>query len=153
MTLSFPPSDLSPVIKDALSLKRSDDGDGGAAAPIADSGARQAVKITLAGDGAVGKTSLVYRLCAEKFDARRTMTIGVEFHIYDIKHPHSTKFFLLIVLVAAFTCVVVFFIACGFTRPIVQLTQVADRISMGELDIQIGIDRKDEIGQLAEAIG
>jgi methyl-accepting chemotaxis protein len=65
----------------------------------------------------------------------------------------AIQFSLLVLFVAVFTLIAVFFVARGFTRPIVQLTQVADRISMGELDIQIGIDRKDEIGQLAEAIG
>jgi HAMP domain-containing protein len=62
-------------------------------------------------------------------------------------------FILLTVVVAGITAVVVIFIAHNFTAPIVHLTQVADRISMGELDTQIGIDRGDEIGQLAEAIG
>lgn len=65
----------------------------------------------------------------------------------------AIQVFLLVVIVAAITCIVVIFIARSFTGPIVHLTQVADRISMGELDMQIGIDRKDEIGQLAEAIG
>ncbi len=39
------------------------------------------------------------------------------------------------------------------TRPIVQLTNVADRISLGELDAQVEVTSKDEIGDLAEAIG
>ena len=38
------------------------------------------------------------------------------------------------------------------TNPIVHLTQVADRISLGELDMEIGLNRKDEIGELAEAL-
>ncbi len=65
----------------------------------------------------------------------------------------AVQFFLLVLVVAAITCIAVFFVARSFTGPIAHLTQVADRISMGELDIQIGIERKDEIGQLAEAIG
>jgi C4-dicarboxylate-specific signal transduction histidine kinase len=51
------------------------------------------------------------------------------------------------------TCVAVVILARNFTQPIVHLTQVADRISLGELDIQNEIDRKDEIGDLAQAIG
>ncbi|MEW5717950.1 MAG: cache domain-containing protein, partial [Chloroflexota bacterium] len=51
------------------------------------------------------------------------------------------------------TSVAVVILARNFTQPIVHLTQVADRISLGELDIQIEIDRKDEIGDLAQAIG
>jgi methyl-accepting chemotaxis protein len=65
----------------------------------------------------------------------------------------ALQFFLLILVVAVLTCLVGYFIARGFTGPIIQLTKIADRISMGELDAQITIDRKDEIGQLAEAIG
>ncbi|MBI9086691.1 MAG: zinc-ribbon domain-containing protein [Desulfobacterales bacterium] len=37
-------------------------------------------------------------------------------------------------------------------RPINKLTDVAERISMGELNIDIGIQSKDEIGQLARAV-
>lgn len=56
------------------------------------------------------------------------------------------------VLIAALTSIAVILLARTFTRPIVQLTQAADRISLGELDVPIQIDRKDEIGELAEAI-
>lgn len=45
-----------------------------------------------------------------------------------------------------------YFVARGFTNPISRLTQVADRISLGELDAKIDVDRKDEIGELAEAV-
>ncbi len=38
------------------------------------------------------------------------------------------------------------------TRSIMRVVQVADRISMGELDTRIDIDSKDEVGELAEAI-
>lgn len=55
-------------------------------------------------------------------------------------------------LIAALTSIVVILLARTFTRPIVQLTQVADRLSLGELDVPIPIDRRDEIGELAEAI-
>lgn len=44
------------------------------------------------------------------------------------------------------------FVAREFTNPLNQLTQVADRISLGELDARIDINRKDEIGDLAEAV-
>lgn len=39
------------------------------------------------------------------------------------------------------------------TRPLTQLTQVADRISLGELDAKVEVRSKDEIGELAESIG
>jgi HAMP domain-containing protein len=63
------------------------------------------------------------------------------------------QFVVLTILVAAITGVVVVFYTRTFTQPIVQLTQVAERISLGELDAKIAINRKDEIGDLAEAIG
>lgn len=45
-----------------------------------------------------------------------------------------------------------FIVARTFTAPINRLTQVAERISLGELDAKIELDRRDEIGELAEAI-
>lgn len=48
-----------------------------------------AVKVILAGDGAVGKTTLIRRLCTGQFDSRRAITIGVEFHIHDVSHDCS----------------------------------------------------------------
>jgi small GTP-binding protein len=90
MTKPFPLADLSRVIKDALSLKQCDDANGGAAGSPTEKGEMQAVKVMLAGDGAVGKTALIYRLCTERFNAKRTMTIGVEFHIYDVRYIPST---------------------------------------------------------------
>jgi C4-dicarboxylate-specific signal transduction histidine kinase len=45
-----------------------------------------------------------------------------------------------------------YIIARGITKPLVQLTEVADRISLGELDARVQIERKDEIGDLAEAL-
>jgi len=43
-------------------------------------------------------------------------------------------------------------IARGITTPLTQLSDVADRISLGELNAKIQINRKDEIGDLAEAL-
>ncbi|MDY6970847.1 MAG: cache domain-containing protein [Thermodesulfobacteriota bacterium] len=54
------------------------------------------------------------------------------------------------------TIVVVFIIAWfsgrGLSRPIIRLTYAANRISIGELDVTIDTRRKDEIGDLAEAV-
>lgn len=61
-------------------------------------------------------------------------------------------FVLITLFVGAFTIVGVFFITRGITRPIIHLTKVADRISLGDLTAKIEIDRKDEIGELAEAV-
>jgi small GTP-binding protein len=81
MTKPFPLADLKRVITDALTEK-TENGNGaqeeGPAAP-------SAVKVTLGGDGYVGKTTMIHRLCTGEFDSNRSMTIGVEFHIHDIQ--------------------------------------------------------------------
>jgi two-component system sensor histidine kinase ChiS len=56
-------------------------------------------------------------------------------------------------LVIALVLVATYFMARALSRPIVQLTEIADRISLGELDAEIDIQRKDEIGELADAVG
>jgi C4-dicarboxylate-specific signal transduction histidine kinase len=55
----------------------------------------------------------------------------------------------LLILIIGVTAI---FVAREFTNPLNQLAQVADRISLGELDAQIDVSRKDEIGELAEAV-
>lgn len=44
-------------------------------------------------------------------------------------------------------------LARGIIRPVLSLTRVADRISMGDLDTPIGVDTRDEIGDLARSLG
>lgn len=56
-------------------------------------------------------------------------------------------------LILGLAVALILFIARTITRPIMQLSQVADRISLGELDAKIDIRSKDEIGELAEAVG
>ena len=43
------------------------------------------LKVVLGGDANVGKTSLIERYCTCTFDPQREMTIGVDFHLYDVK--------------------------------------------------------------------
>lgn len=43
------------------------------------------LKVVLGGDANVGKTSLIQRYCTGLFDPSRTMTIGVDFHLYDLE--------------------------------------------------------------------
>ncbi len=54
------------------------------AAPGRERDGAGAIKVILAGDGAVGKSTLVHRLCTGEFQARRPATIGVEFHIHNV---------------------------------------------------------------------
>ncbi len=78
MTKPFPLADLRRVIHDAFALKASED----EPRPHKDK-ERAALKITLAGDGLVGKTSLIRRLCTGGFEHAPITTIGVDFHLYD----------------------------------------------------------------------
>ena len=43
------------------------------------------LKVVLGGDAQVGKTSLIQRYCTGRFDPLRSMTIGVDFHIYNLQ--------------------------------------------------------------------
>ena len=47
-------------------------------------------KVVVAGDGAVGKTSLVRRYCEGKFQSERVATIGVDFYTQRVRLPVST---------------------------------------------------------------
>jgi len=53
---------------------------------------------------------------------------------------------LLVLLIAWFS-------ARAIVTPIMELTDAAERMSLGEMDVKIGIKSKDEIGLLAQAIG
>lgn len=66
----------------------------------------------------------------------------------------QTQFFAYIYLGAIMLLVIgiAFIVGKTMTRPIRELTDAADRISVGELDVEIKIKRKDEIGDLAEAV-
>ncbi|TET53015.1 MAG: GTP-binding protein [Anaerolineales bacterium] len=43
------------------------------------------LKVVVAGNGAVGKTSLIRRFCEGKFQASRVATIGVDFYTHGVK--------------------------------------------------------------------
>ena len=45
------------------------------------------LKVVIAGDGNVGKTSLVRRYCEGKFDTSRVATIGVDFQTHTVDLP------------------------------------------------------------------
>ncbi len=57
-------------------------------------------------------------------------------------------FSLTIVIVA----IIAWFSARSISRPILEMTDAATRMSLGDLDVQINIDSKDEIGMLASSI-
>ncbi len=64
----------------------------------------------------------------------------------------STYFLLVTFLVTLLVLVGSFFMARMLTRPIIRLKEVADRISLGDLEAKIDIQSHDEIGELADAV-
>jgi len=60
--------------------------------------------------------------------------------------------YLLLGVTVVFVFIIAWFSGRALSRPIIKLTDAADRISVGELDVEIDTQRKDEIGDLAEAI-
>lgn len=85
MTKPFPLVDLKRVIEQALAYKSGGESNGSAN----DKDPSRTFKITLGGDGNVGKTTLIKRLCTGRFDAARVMTIGVDFHLYDVQSDNQ----------------------------------------------------------------
>ncbi len=48
------------------------------------------LKVVVAGDGTVGKTSLIRRYCEGKFEMARVATIGVDFQTQTVELPEQT---------------------------------------------------------------
>ncbi|MBI5033125.1 MAG: GTP-binding protein [Chloroflexi bacterium] len=85
MTKPFPLVDLKRVIEQALAYKAGGEPSSGSN----EKDTSPTFKITLGGDGNVGKTTLIKRLCTGRFDASRVMTIGVDFHLYDVQSQNQ----------------------------------------------------------------
>ncbi|MBW2219549.1 MAG: HAMP domain-containing protein [Deltaproteobacteria bacterium] len=60
--------------------------------------------------------------------------------------------YLLLAITVVFVFIIAWFSGRALSRPIIKLTETADRISVGALDLEIRTQRKDELGELAEAI-
>lgn len=87
LTKPFSLVNLKRIIRDALALE---DHRRTGGRPDAEKEAQQAVKVTLGGDGSVGKSALIRRLCTGEFQPNRVMTIGVDFFLHDIKADSSS---------------------------------------------------------------
>jgi HAMP domain-containing protein len=61
-------------------------------------------------------------------------------------------FYLVILCVLLILFVRIYFYARSVIHPIRQLSEIADKISMGELDTPVKINEKGEVGALAESI-
>jgi methyl-accepting chemotaxis protein len=70
------------------------------------------------------------------------------------KASKQTEIFTYILLgITAFVVIVIsLLLGRAIGRPIKKLTEVAERISVGDMDAAINIKSRDEIGNLAEAI-
>ncbi len=70
------------------------------------------------------------------------------------EHRRAERFALILLgLTILLVLAIAFLSGRSIVRPINELTHIAERMSMGELNIEINLKSKDEIGQLAEAIG
>lgn len=74
----------------------------------------------------------------------------------DLKeNTNSTIVMLIVVLIVVFVVVLAmsFYMSRGITKPIAQLSDAAEKVSMGELDVNVDVKSDDEIGDLAESFG
>lgn len=62
-----------------------------------------------------------------------------------------TRNIAIIVAIVFVAAIIAFFVARSVTKPVRQLTAVADKISKGEMDVTIDVKSKDEIGDLAQS--
>jgi methyl-accepting chemotaxis protein len=71
---------------------------------------------------------------------------------YDIVDQLKSYAYLFLVVTIVIVFLLAWFTGRALARPIIKLTEAADRISIGDLDVEIDTQRKDEIGDLAEAV-
>ncbi len=72
---------------------------------------------------------------------------------YQFIEAENKKALFLLIATLVIVCIIAILASRSLTAPIRQLTAVADKYSQGQLDLKItGLDRKDEIGQLSQAI-
>ena len=77
---------------------------------------------------------------------------GIESRYLEKYDRKIQMFYLTILIVFIVLLIVIYFYSRSVIRPIIYLSEVADKISMGELDTPIQIEAKGEVGALAESI-
>jgi len=73
--------------------------------------------------------------------------------IADAKSSTQTSMWFTIGITAVIVAVVSVYFARGLTRPIKQLTKIADKVSLGDTSVSVDIKSNDEIGELSESFG
>jgi HAMP domain-containing protein len=86
---------------------------------------------------------------SKAIEGRMKWVQGRYLDAYDIK---IRIFYLVIMVTLVILLMVIYFYSRSVVRPIRYLSEVADKISMGELDTPIQIKGKGEVGALAESI-
>jgi HAMP domain-containing protein len=86
---------------------------------------------------------------SKAIEGRMKWVQGRYLDAYDIK---IRIFYLVIMVTLVVLLMVIYFYSRSVVRPIRYLSEVADKISMGELDTPIQIKGKGEVGALAESI-
>jgi methyl-accepting chemotaxis protein len=72
---------------------------------------------------------------------------------YLLEYEMKIQIFYLVILIALLIAIgVIYYYSRSVIRPILYLSEVADKISMGELDTPIRVKAKGEVGVLAESI-
>jgi len=61
-------------------------------------------------------------------------------------------FYILLIVTILAVSIIAWFFARTVVKPIMTLTDIAERMSLGELDIKVDVNSKDEIGLLAQAV-
>lgn len=86
------------------------------------------------------------------FDAGNSLVdASLDARISDLR---TSQLLVLALIAGAFavSIAVAWLIAASITRPIERLAYIADQMSLGQLDIEIDVESKNEVGQLAESL-
>ncbi len=72
--------------------------------------------------------------------------------IYEPLKGVQQFFYILLIVTILAVFIIAWFFARTVVKPIMTLTDIAERMSLGELDIKVDVNSKDEIGLLAQAV-